>query len=138
LRPVTATEAATKRILQTNPSLSYAEIGRLLGVSRQRICQIASSRRRQPRFCITCGECVRIHDKGITDTAYYAGYCSLCWPAEKERRRQNCYLTFICEQCGNEFLRKAGYVNQQKKTGLNTRWCSKHCQGMWLAHRREL
>jgi hypothetical protein len=123
------------RILEVNPSLSYAEIGRLLGVSRQRICQVAGGRRRQPRFCRICGRRIRLYSDGVTQTAYINGYCSECWAAEKKRRQEARQRTFICEHCGAKFLRRAGTVRHQDKLGLKVRWCSKRCQGEWLAIR---
>ncbi|MFC1847715.1 hypothetical protein ACFLXV_00170 [Chloroflexota bacterium] len=126
------------RILEINPSLSYAEIGRLLGVSRQRICQVAGSRRRHPRFCRTCGKRIRLHDQGMTQTAYIEEYCSECWAAEKTRRQEAHQRSFICELCGAQFSRRASTVKRQEKLGLKIRWCSKRCQGEWLATRGRL
>jgi hypothetical protein len=121
------------RILQVNPSLSYAEVARLLGVSRERIRQVANVCKRHPRFCNTCGKQIRLLDNGVTQTAYYQGYCHECWEAEKERRRKAHHQTFTCEWCGALFTRKAGTVKRQEELGLKIRWCSKHCQGKWLA-----
>ncbi|UCG82592.1 MAG: hypothetical protein JSW38_10430 [Dehalococcoidia bacterium] len=122
------------RILEVNPSLSHAEIGRLLGVSRQRICQVAGGRRRQPRFCRDCGRRIRLYYDGVTQTAYVDSYCSECWVAEKKRRQEARQRTFICEHCGARFSRRAGTVRHQDKLGLKVRWCSKRCQGEWLAN----
>ena len=126
------------RILEVNPSLSYAEIGRLLGVSRQRICQVAGGQRRKPRFCRTCGRRIRLDDDGVTQTAYIGGYCAECWATEKKRRQEARQLTFTCEQCGANFSRRAGTVRRQDRLGLKIRWCSKRCQGEWLASRGRL
>lgn len=124
---------SANRILQVNPSLSYAEVGRLLGVTRQRIKQVANGRRRYPRFCKVCGKRMRWLDKGVTQTAYHQGYCQDCWIAEKERKRKAHYLSFTCELCGAQFYRKAGTVRRQEELGQKIRWCSKYCQGKWLA-----
>lgn len=126
------------RILEVNPSLSYAEIGRLLGVSRQRICQVAGGRRRQPRFCRSCGRRIRLYDDGVTQTAFIGRYCAECWAAEKKRRQESRQRTFICELCGIKFSRRAGTVRRQDRLGLKIRWCSKRCQGEWLATRGRL
>jgi len=129
---------STIRILEVNPSVSYAEIGRLLGVSRQRICQVAGGGRRQPRYCRICSKRIRIYDNGVTQTAYVGGYCAECWAAEKKRRQDARKQTFICELCGAEFSRGAGKVRRQNRLGLKIRWCSKRCQGEWLASRGRL
>ena len=131
--PSTLIKDSATRILQVNPSLSYAEVGRILGVSRERIRQVANGRRRSPRFCNVCGKQIRLLDSGLTQTAYYQGYCHECWTAKKESRRQTHYRTFTCEWCGARFSRKAGMVRRQEESGLKIRWCSKHCQGKWLA-----
>ncbi len=121
------------RILQVNPSLSYAEVGRLLGVSRQRICQVADGSKRYPKFCKVCGGRIQVRQNGVTQTAYREGYCPDCWTVEKERRRSSHHQAFVCEWCGARFSRKAGTVRHQEELGLKIRWCSKQCQGKWLA-----
>jgi transcription elongation factor Elf1 len=124
---------STIRILQINPSLSYAEVGRLLGVSRQRICQVAGRQKRHPRFCRMCGRRIRLLNDGVTQTAYTEEFCAACWAAEKKRRQETHHRYFVCELCGTQFSRRAGAVKHQDKLGLKIRWCSKRCQGEWLA-----
>lgn len=131
--PNTLIKDSATRILQVNPFLSYAEIGRLLGVSRERIRQVANGHRRNSRSCNVCGKQIRLFDDGVTQTAYYQRYCYDCWLAEKERRRKAHRQDFTCEWCGAHFSRKAGTVKRQEELGLKIRWCSKHCQGKWLA-----
>jgi hypothetical protein len=120
------------RILQVNPSLSYAEVGRLLGVSRERIRQVAGSSRRPARYCAACGKRIRLLRDGVTQTAYAQGYCRDCWTAEKARRREEHLRSFVCEWCGGVFSRSVGSVRRQEDRGRRIRWCSKHCQGKWL------
>ncbi len=134
--PNTLIKDSATRILQVNPSMSYAEVGRMLGVSRERIRQVANNRKRHPRFCNTCGKQIRMFDNGVTQNAYYQGYCRDCWIAEKERRRKTHQRTFTCEWCGTRFSRKASAVRRQEELGLKIRWCSKQCQGKWLAANR--
>ena len=125
------------RILQVNPSLSYAEVGRLLGVSRERIRQVSGQSRRPARFCEACGRRIRLLHEGVTQTAYYQGFCRDCWTAEKARRREDRFRTFVCEWCGTTFLRSVGTARRQEEMGRRIRWCSKQCQGKWLgAHYR--
>jgi hypothetical protein len=123
------------RMLEINPDLSYAEIGRILGVSRERIRQIAGVRRRHKRSCESCGKRIKPGRSGSTKNAYFRGYCPECWALEKERRRLEHYRSFICEYCGTRFVRKAGTVRRQLQRGQQIRWCSKQCQGHWLASR---
>ncbi len=123
------------RILRVNPSLSYAEVGRLLGVSRERIRQVAGQSRRQPRYCEACGRRIRLLHDGVTQTAYYQGFCHDCWTTEKVRRRQVRLRTFVCEWCGADFSRSEAAVKRQEELGRRIRWCSKQCQGKWLGAR---
>jgi hypothetical protein len=120
------------RILRVNPSLTYADVGRLLGVSRERIRQVVGQARRQARYCEVCGRHIRLLHDGVTQTAYYQGFCQECWSAEKARRRNDRHRTFVCEWCGAEFTRPAGAVRRQEELGRRIRWCSKQCQGKWL------
>jgi hypothetical protein len=127
---------SAQRILHVNPSLSYAEVGRLLGVSRERIRQVAGQARRPARYCSACGRRVRLLHDGVTQTAYAQGFCSDCWTAEKARRREEHLRTFVCEWCGSVFSRSIGSVRRQEDRGRRIRWCSKRCQGKWLGANR--
>lgn len=120
------------RILRVNPLLSYAEVGRLLGVSRERIRQVAGQSRREAKYCDACGVRIRMLHDGVTQTAYYRGFCHDCWTAEKARRRGEHHRTFICECCGAQFTRSVGVARRQEEMGRRIRWCSKQCQGKWL------
>lgn len=126
---------SARRILEVNPELSYAEIGRLLGVSRERIRQVVGIRRRCARTCQACGKRLKPSRSGLGKNAYYRGYCTECWALEKERRNLEHYRFFICEYCGTRFTRTASTVRRQLKRGQRVRWCSKQCQGRWLASR---
>lgn len=123
---------STHRILQVNPSLTYAEIARLLGVSRERIRQVSGQRRRKPRFCKVCREPIRLHRNGITQTAYNLRYCAECWIEAKGNRKKSHLIAFTCETCGETFFRKAGEVKRQQRNGYRVRWCSRQCHGKWL------
>ena len=122
------------RILQVNPSLTYAEIARLLGVSRERIRQVAGGRRRKPKFCKVCGKRIRLRHNSITEKAYNLRYCADCWADAKENRRKSRLVAFTCETCGETFSRKAGEVAGQLRKGLRVRWCSRQCHGRWLGN----
>ncbi|UCG83517.1 MAG: hypothetical protein JSW38_01480 [Dehalococcoidia bacterium] len=126
---------SARRIIEVNPDLSYAEIGRLLGVSRERIRQVVGVRRRHARIGQACGKRLKLSRSSFAKNAYYRGYCPECWALEKERRSLEHYRLFTCEYCGNRFARKASAVKRQLKRGQRIRWCSKRCQGHWLASR---
>ena len=128
----TIVRESTTRILEVNPALTYAEIARLLGVSRERIRQVAGRRRRNPRVCKICGQPIHLRRNGVTQTAYSLMYCAHCWIAAKERRRNGHQVAFTCETCGKIFSRTAGVVKRMEKRGHKIRWCSRQCQGVWL------
>ena len=127
------TRESARRILEVNPSLSYAEVGRLLGVSRERIRQVVGKRRRFPKSCRVCGSQIFARQKGVTGTAYRQRYCAECWASEKQRRRAAGEVPFVCEICGKTFWIRASAVRRKQKIGQRIRWCSKKCQGRWLA-----
>lgn len=124
---------SARRISEVNPSLSYAEIARLLGVSRERVRQVVGRPRRRPVHCRVCGARIKVMQSGVTQTAYRERYCGKCWKVEKERRRAEHRLHFTCEVCGKTFSRKAGAVRRQLRLGQRIRWCGRRCQGRWLA-----
>jgi len=124
-------------LLQNNPSLSLADAGRHLNVTRERIRQIAddiplASRHKTKRHCRVCG--IRINDHP-RNTAYQMGYCSRCWPTEKLKRWLAHRTKFICEICGRVFFRCNNQVKGNAKRGISIRFCSKQCQGQWLGIR---
>ncbi len=128
---------STNRILEVNPTLTYAEIGRLLGVSRERIRQVADRRRRTVRECKACGRTIRVRNNGVTQTAYQLGYCANCWALARQRRLESHRVRFTCEVCGKAFFRAPGIVRRMKARGHRIRWCSRQCQGKWLGSRHE-
>ena len=109
--------------------LSYGEIARQFGISRQRVSQIAviaglperspgaisgqkkglpRSPPRSPRFCKGCG----------VPVAGWANYCPSCPPG----------IVFACQQCGK--------VKTHRVDPRHTaRFCSRACQGRWLGER---
>ena len=127
---------SANRMLEVNPSLTYAEIGRLLGVSRERIRQVAGKRRRYSRVCKVCGQHIQIRREGVTQTAYRLRYCAECWTTAKQRRSRTNRIDFACEVCGKAFWRTEGIVKRMKKRGHKIRWCSRQCQGKWLGTNR--
>ena len=77
----TLVKDSANRIIEINPSLSYAEVGRLLGVSRQRVWQVVDGPGRNTRFCKVCGRRIKVKLDGVTQTAYRQRYCQVCWRA---------------------------------------------------------
>jgi len=128
----TLVRESANRILEVNPSLTYAEIARLLGVSRERIRQVSGQRRRHPRLCKVCGKRIHLRHKGVTHTAYRLRYCADCWVEAKAKRRETHLAAFTCETCGKTFFRKVGEANGQRRKGQKIRWCSRRCHGQWL------
>jgi hypothetical protein len=127
---------STNRILKVNPELTYAEIARLLGVSRERIRQVAGTRRRVPRSCKVCGRKIRVRHDGVTQTAYELSYCADCWTHARQRQLESRRIQYTCEVCGRTFSRTAGIVRRMDKRGHRIRWCSRRCQGKWLGSRQ--
>ncbi len=123
---------STNRILQVNPTLTYAEIGRLLGVSRERIRQIAGQHRRTPKACKVCGRKIQVRHSGVTQTAYRLRYCADCWSQAMQKRREAHLVQCACEVCGKTFSRTEGTVRRMERRGHRVRWCSRRCQGRWL------
>ncbi len=123
---------SANRILEVNPTLTYAEIGRLLGVSRERIRQVADRRRRAVRECRGCGQVIRVRKNGVTQTAYQLGYCANCWALARQKRLESHRVRFTCEVCGKPFFRAPGIVRRMEARGHRIRWCSRQCQGKWL------
>jgi len=123
----------TIKMLEVNPSLSYAEIGRLLGVSRERIRQVAGKGKRHPKGCKVCGKRLRVGQNGVTQTAYQQRLCSDCWKSQKEKRKKARQVVFNCEVCGEPFTRDISVVRRQWNRGQQVRWCGRQCQGRWLS-----
>jgi predicted RNA-binding Zn-ribbon protein involved in translation (DUF1610 family) len=128
---------SANRILEVNPTLTYAEIGRLLGVSRERIRQVAGRRRRTIRECKACGRTIRVRKNGVTQTAYQLGYCANCWALARQRRLESHRVRFACEVCGRAFFRTPSIVRRMEARGHKIRWCSRQCQGKWLGSQHE-
>ena len=113
-------------------AISFAEIGRSLGLSRERVRQLArkagsdahKNGKLQEYACAQCGGPFTV------------------WPSKIKRGRRFCSpecacrargprvprLTFICEVCGETYTRKASKVKR------GTRFCSKACHGKWLTN----
>lgn len=108
-------------ILEKNPSLSYSIIADQVGVTRERVRQIARQngyppRKRilNPKVCPTCGA-----------TFYNAEnlYCSPECGYKAKRRR----IVINCHQCGKPIERTPGTM--RSKSG--NYFCNRVCFGKW-------
>ena len=104
------------RLLTAEPHLSSAEVGRRIGLSRQRVSEIRRQTglpARQKRIgwhpCPRCG--IQIPPKRI--------YCS--------RSCQWDYIQLVCDECGKEFQRPRRMAARYKH-----HLCSQMCKGSWL------
>jgi predicted nucleic acid-binding Zn ribbon protein len=106
------------QLLTADPNLSNAEVGRRLGLSRQRVMQMrregglpASQAIRRIGWhpCLRCG--IQIPPK--------RKYCS--------RACQWDYIQLTCDECGKEFQRP-----RSKATRYEHHLCSQTCKGSWL------
>ena len=125
-------------LLKEHQEYTLADVGRMLGISRESVRVIAgdipgaSRHTRLPRFCKTCGKLVGPY-KGLNYSSYKEGFCLDCWEKEKERRKEERYKrnnqSFVCEICGKEFWRKKSAVKQAFERGARVRFCSNECYG---------
>jgi len=128
---ITTQEKAIK-LLQADQSRSLANVANELGISRERVRQIAgdipgASRHRLPKYCKNCGKRIVCCTK-----AYNEGYCPVCWLEESSRRREQRWLEthirFTCEMCGTEFYRLRSEVKYREKMGIPMpRFCVRGC-----------
>ena len=123
------------KLLQVEQSRSLANVAHELGISRERVRQIAgdipgASRHRLPKYCKNCGERI-VYRTSYYRGGYNKGYCPVCWPEESSRRREQRWLEthirFTCEICGTEFYRLKSEVKYRKKMGIPMpRFCVVH------------
>lgn len=120
-------------LAQSADSVSLAEIGRRVGLSRERVRALARKAgsvahkrgKLQEYVCVECGEAFLAWPSRIESGRRF---CSLECAYHAHRGPRVERLTFRCEVCGQTYTRKAS----EAKDG--TRFCSKVCQGMWLSN----
>jgi len=108
-----------------NPSLSAAEIARIVGRSRERVRQIlteggfSTARPFDPRRrCQVCGK-RKMHP-------LKHGFCLSCFPSPR-------WIILSCPVCGKSFSRRLCHIKYQiSKRGYNNFFCSRICFGKWL------
>lgn len=113
---------------KSNPCASLGQIGRKLGITRERVRQILTSEKLPTRHITlhyVCNQCGKVMTKGQKI------FCSI------ECFRAFHHITLICDECGKPFSRlMSDAVNQFKQGNKENKklFCSKKCQGLWLAH----
>ena len=119
----------TLRLLQCSPQISNTEIGRRVGVSRERVRQILGNRWGTARgvplkiHCRECGTLIRAQDN------YTAYKQHLCMKHFVPKRVQ--WVELTCEICSAPFWRTSSEIRSAKNQGQNKRFCSKYCLGKW-------
>jgi len=118
-------------VAQSGDSVSLAEIGRRVGLSRERVRQIArkdgaAARSRGEQRELVCPECGKVFTVWSSTIERRRRFCSRECSARSQRGPRAERLTFRCEVCGQTYTRKASEVKD------GTRFCSKTCQGRWL------
>lgn len=131
------------KALQSDQSLTLADVGRDMNLSRERIRQIAdgipgASRHKMKRFCSECNKEIK---QRRCKLGYAIGLCQEHWDLDKIRRRKERkkkeYTWFTCEICGCRFPRYSRivkYINRTKR--LRIRFCSKRCQAINMVRKR--
>jgi len=112
-------ELKVLEILAENPTLPYSTIGEAVGVTRERVRQIAQRNGYPPRISIPKKIC---HVCGKT---YYTRnlYCSsICRYKTKQKR-----IVMNCHQCGKSIERTPG--NMRSKSGRY--FCDRVCYTKW-------
>lgn len=116
-----STRSKVLEILAVNPALSYSIIGDEIGVTRERVRQIAHQNGYPPRYgilkhkkiCPMCGK-----------TFYTINYyCSSTCGHRVIRKR----IVVNCHQCGGAIERTPG--NMRSKNGRY--FCNRECLGRW-------
>ena len=129
-------------VLRQRSGMTYAAVGRELGVSRQWVHKIAEtagiSANRKGRLCQACG--VHLSRSAKTSYSYRNSYCLDCWRSllakKKAERSAACWASFVCEVCHRPFQRRACIVRMSAKAGTRIRFCSQRCHGLWLSRQK--
>jgi len=118
-----------QELLAENPVQTLKALGNQLGITRERVRQICESEqldRKTPiiskrPFCYSCNKLLHLYNvSGLCFKHYWESNSAIL-------------TAFTCEGCGKPFQRKKGQVEAGHKAGNTIRWCSKKCQGKWLA-----
>lgn len=132
-------EKATKRsevlalVVEPGEAVSFAEIGRRVGLSRERVRKIvrvagSDARKSGRRQYYTCAECGKPFTAWPSNIKQGRRFCSLQCVGRNHSGPRVPRLTFRCEVCGRTYTRRASQVKER------TRFCSRACQGRWLTN----
>lgn len=120
---------------ESGGNIPFAEIGRTVGISRERVRKIARAagslaRVRGKRQELVCPQCGKMFTAVPWQIKRRRRYCSRrCAQQARQRGGRSPILVFRCESCGQPYTRKAYEVSR----GRPTRFCSRECHGKWLA-----
>ncbi|MBW2559827.1 MAG: hypothetical protein JRE40_03110 [Deltaproteobacteria bacterium] len=117
--------------------MSFAEIGRILGISRERVRFIArragsdarrASDLRRPEM--TCAQCGKVFKASLSEIERGRRFCSRECYRKSMREPGTPRVELVCEFCGKTYTRIAYQLRGP------SRFCSKVCHGRWLAAQR--
>ncbi len=112
-------------ILAGDPSLPYSTIGGVVGVTRERVRQIARSNgypsrqgiaRSKPKICPRCGKTFNTNNE----------YCSTDCGYKARRKR----IIVICRQCGSTLERTPGTM----RNNSGNYFCNRECYWRWTSN----
>ena len=120
---------------ESGGNIPFAEIGRRMGMSRERVRKIARAggslaRVRGKRQELVCAQCGKMFTAVPWQIKRGRRFCSRrCAQQARWRGGRSPILVFRCESCGQPYTRKAYEVSRRRRT----RFCSRECHGKWLA-----
>ena len=119
---------AVQTALALDPARSYASLARALGVSRERIRQLAvenGAGYRHPRLLAKpCPICGTVFKPKYHKVKCCSRRCGDVLSGANRRRT----VTLRCDECGKEFPRRPSEVTAARKKGYRHTWCGRPCQ----------
>lgn len=115
-----------KSLRLQHPEFTLSRIGSQVGKTRERVRQVlveeglptrAVRSKRPKRYCLNCGNQLHHGNGKFCSHSCYSSYYR---------------ITLRCDFCGMQFTRAKGRVPIGRKRNKHT-FCSKTCQGAWLA-----
>ncbi|MFQ5793059.1 MAG: hypothetical protein ACE5JI_21520 [Acidobacteriota bacterium] len=118
---MTTTRDRVAYILDSGEAMSVAELGRRVGVTRERARQVCEELDRdpppKPSHKHTCTQC------GVRLSNPTSKLCQECYYPSP-------WLKLTCEHCGDTFLRSNWEHRRRRCRGLQAVYCSKRCTGV--------
>lgn len=118
------------------PNRTFTVIGKVVGLSRERIRQLSKKMNYVPHHQITkipkqifkiCEFCQKEFTANREITRYCSGEC------RSLARFYNNYILLVCSNCGMGFLRENRRHHELIQREGQNFFCSKKCQGIWLS-----